>query len=239
MTEMISFGAGVNSVAMTIMLVKQGWRGPIVFADTGAEQPETYCYLKYFESEWLNPRGLEIVQLTPGQRDNESAMPLYDYCWQKGIVPYLASRWCTDKWKLRPLSVWCRGHGYNMRLLGFAADEARRAKLIEGRRYPLVEEGITRKECQRIIARAGLDVPIKSGCFFCPGQRLAGWERLYYDHPDLYEMAAQLEEHADEKHDSHITLDPHGISLREHAKRRWAGQMQMDLSQWIPCLCSL
>ncbi len=30
MTEMISFGAGVNSVAMTIMLVDEGWRVPIV-----------------------------------------------------------------------------------------------------------------------------------------------------------------------------------------------------------------
>lgn len=33
--ELISFGAGVNSVAMTILLVNEGWRGPIVFCDTG------------------------------------------------------------------------------------------------------------------------------------------------------------------------------------------------------------
>jgi hypothetical protein len=240
---MISFGAGVNSVAMAIMLIEDGWRGPIVFADTGSEWPETYCYVRIFNA-WLKERGLEITVLAPEQRQGETAIPLYDYCWQKGIVPYLAARWCTDKWKIKPLSRWCRAredqdNEYMDRLLGFAADEAHRAKLIEGRRYPLVEEGITRRECQRIIARAGLHVPIKSGCYFCPGQRLDGWRRLYYEYPDLYEKAARLEENADRRHESHITLDPHGISLREHAKRRWAGQMTMDLSQWLPCLCSL
>lgn len=33
--ELLSFGGGGNSVAMSIVLVEQGWRGPIVFADTG------------------------------------------------------------------------------------------------------------------------------------------------------------------------------------------------------------
>ena len=37
----------------------------------------------------------------------------------------------------------------------------------------------------------------------------------------------------------HATLDPHGISLTEHRRRRWQGQLQMDLSEWIPCLCKL
>ena len=60
MSEMISFGGGVNSVAMTIMLVEDGWRGPIVFSDTGGEWPETYCYLRTFGA-WLKEYGLEIV----------------------------------------------------------------------------------------------------------------------------------------------------------------------------------
>jgi len=237
MGEMISFGGGVNSVAMTIMLVEDGWRGPIVFADTGGEWPETYCYLRTF-GQWLQERGLEITILTPNQREGETAIALYDYCWDKRIIPYLMRRWCTDKWKLVPLSSWCNDHGYDMRLLGFASDEARRAKPIEGLRYPLLEEGITRRECQRIIARADLSMPIKSGCYFCPATRLDGWKRLYYEHPDLYEQAAQLENRARAEHGD-VALDPHGITLREHAKRRWQGQMQMDLSQWMPCLCTV
>jgi len=47
MTEMISFGAGVNSVAMTIMLVNSGWRGPIAFGDTEGEKPGFYWHAEY------------------------------------------------------------------------------------------------------------------------------------------------------------------------------------------------
>ena len=34
-TELLSFGGGVNSTALAILLINEDWRGPIVFADTG------------------------------------------------------------------------------------------------------------------------------------------------------------------------------------------------------------
>jgi len=240
MSEMISFGAGVNSVAMTIMLVNDGWRGPIVFADTGSEWPETYCYMRVFDV-WLKPRGLEITRLMPGSQwhQPERDCSLEEYCERWSILPLLATRWCSVRWKREPVHAWAEAHGYDVQLLGICADEPRRVRDTPGIRYPLYEEGITRRECQRIIGQEGLDIPLKSGCFFCPGQALADWRRLYHGHPDLYERAARLEDSASEKHDKVATLDTHGISLREHARRRWEGQMQMDLSAWLPCLCSV
>jgi hypothetical protein len=241
MAEMISFGAGVNSAAMAIMLVEQGWQGPIVFADTGSEWPETYCYMRYFETEYLKPRGLEITTLSPGSEwhQKERDCSLFDYCQRWNILPLLSSRWCSVRWKREPVHAWAKAHGYDMQLLGICASEPRRIRDTSGVRYPLYEEDITRRECQRIIQRAGLEIPLKSGCFFCPGQALADWKRLYHEHPDLYENAASLEDQASKAHDKNATLDSHGISLREHARRRWEGQIQMDLSQWMPCLCSL
>ena len=239
-TEMISFGAGVNSAAMTIMLVEQGWHGPIVMADPGAEHPETYCWMTYFEKEYLKPRGLEIIRILPGSPYHKrSDLPLYEFCLECGIVPYLASRWCSVEWKVTPLSNWAAEHGITTRFIGYASDEMHRAKDYEGRVYPLIDAGITRKGCLSIIAQAGLEAPVKSGCFFCPGMRLSGWKKLYFDYPDLYERAVALEKNATARHGKLITLDPHGISLRQHAERRWQGQMQMDLSQWLPCACRL
>ena len=239
--EMISFGAGVNSVAMTIMLVEDGWRGPIVFADTGSEWPETYCYLRYFESEWLKPRGLGVTVLSPGSEwhQKERDCSLEDYCKRWDILPLLSTRWCSVRWKREPVHAWAAAHEFDVQLLGISADEPRRIREDTGVRYPLYDEDITRRECQRIVQRAGLEVPTKSGCFFCPGQALVDWRRLYNEHPELYERAALLEDQASKAHTKHATLDSHGISLREHAKRRWAGQMKMDLSEWLPCLCSL
>jgi hypothetical protein len=247
MSEMVSFGAGVNSVAMTIMLVNDGWRGPIVFADTGGEWPETYCYLRTFEDEWLRPRGLEVTrvsvethpELYKDKRLTGDINTLEAFSLSRGIVPILASRWCTVMFKRDPLVNWRMAHNLDMTCLGISASEPRRVRDDPNVRYPLYEEGITRGGCRRIIQAEGLEQPIKSGCFFCPGQRLDNWRRLYYEHPDLYERAALMEETASAHCQKWATLDPHQISLREHARRRWKGQTMMDLSEWLPCLCTL
>lgn len=249
MSEMISFGAGVNSIAMTIMLVEQGWRGPIVWADTGGEWPETLCYMRSFEEQWLRPRGQEITRLSPATHAElyddkrlgglEGVETLEQYCQQRGIIPILAVRWCSVQFKRTPLVNWQKAHNISKACLGMSASEPHRIRDDPKVRYPLWEEGITRGECRRIIARAGLEQPIKSGCFFCPGQALDDRRRLFYEHPDLYSRAIALEDNASLRNRKEATLDPHGISLREHAARRWEGQMTMDLSQWLPCLCSL
>jgi len=242
--EMISFGAGVNSVAMAVMLVNNGWRGPIVFADTGGEHPETYCYLEYF-GRWLAERGMEITVLSPAthpelyDKRERATGTLEEFCLMRGIVPLLASRWCSQEWKQRALDKWRKAHDIPITLQGICASEPRRIRDDPFVRYPLYEDDITRGECGRIIQRAGLQVPIKSGCFFCPGQRLASWQRLYYDHPELYERAALIEDNAQRNGQKWATLDPHGFTLREHARRRWEGQMEMDLSEWLPCACGL
>jgi len=246
MPEMISFGGGVNSVAMTIMLVEQGWRGPIVFADTGGEWPETYCYLRTFE-DWLEPHGLSITRVSvathPELYDDKRLGGLVDtlegYCLHRGIIPLLAVRWCTVEFKRTPLENWREAHDIGRTLLGISASEPRRIRDDPNVRYPLWQNAITRGECRRIIQEAGLPQPIKSGCFFCPGQRLDNWQRLYHEHRDLYERAIAIEDNASESNQKWATLDPHGISLRQHAKKRWNGQTRMDFTEWLPCLCSL
>lgn len=241
--EMISFGAGINSVAMTILLVEQGWRGDIVFADTGNEHPDTYCYMEYFEREYLKPRGLDIVCLVPGDayHDREAQEPLEDYCLRIGIIPLLAMRWCSIRWKRKPLKAFCQVHGIHADLLGISSDEPGRVRYDdESKRYPLVNANINRAECYRVIQRSGLQIPRKSACFFCPGHALGEWKNLFYEHPELYERACQMEEVATRKrrNGSTAAFRTDG-TLRQLAARRWQGQIEMDLSHWLPCICAL
>lgn len=241
MSEMVSFGCGVNSVRMTIDLVEGGWRGPIVFVNTEGEHPDTYCYMDYFEREFLAQRGLAITRLEPGSEyhSKKASVGLEKYCLQKGIIPLLAVRWCSVEWKRDPLQRWGKAHGVDIHLLGISTDEPRRVRDDSMVRYPLIEAGINRAECRRGIQRAGLLIPRKSGCWFCPGANLAARRLLYHEHPDLYERGIAMEDNASEHCQKRATLDPHGISLRQHRERRWEGQMQMDLSQWLPCACRL
>lgn len=60
-------------------------------------------------------------------------------------------------------------------------------------RYPLREWGLTRQDCGRIISAAGLPIPPKSACFFCPAMRLIEIERLKVLDPELYALAVEME----------------------------------------------
>ena len=244
----VSYGAGVNSTAMTILLVNEGWRGEIVMADTGTEWPETYCYLDYFESEWLAPRDLSITQLGPEWRQEKRARELpglIEYCEHYRMIPLAGVRWCTHMFKVDP----CQAYHDGEYLLGIAVDEEHRQPT---KPRPLVDRGITREGCIQIIQAEGLDVPQKSGCYICPFQRNDQWRQLWRLHPELIERAARLEERATERvrakrgqHWPPATLDPSGtITLRQ---RIMAFENQIELpgidmdalQRFQPCICGL
>lgn len=62
--------------------------------------------------------------------------------------------------------------------------------------YPLVEWGHDREQCQKIITRAGLPVPMKSACFFCPASKKHEILWLQKNHPDLLQRALHIEQKA-------------------------------------------
>lgn len=203
MSEMVSFGAGVNSVAATIRLVLRGWRGPIVLADPGAEDPDTYCYLSLFE-RWLGKFGLTVTRLSPETNPElytpSYRMPLLAKCKSKGIVPIMFNRWCTTEYKRVPLTRWAKANGIDTQFIGISTEERHRAARTEtagiALEYPLLDWGWSRRDCKEFIASVGLPVPPKSGCWFCPFQSRSDWRRLYDCRPDLFEQAIELDEAA-------------------------------------------
>ena len=61
------------------------------------------------------------------------------------------------------------------------------------------EPPLRRVDCERIITAAGLPVPGKSACWFCPLHRRMYWAELRRDHPDLFERSCQLEDLLNER----------------------------------------
>ena len=51
--------------------------------------------------------------------------------------------------------------------------------------YPLAQWRDDRPACERIIRAAGLPVPMKSACFFCPASKKHEILWLREHHPDL------------------------------------------------------
>lgn len=89
--------------------------------------------------------------------------------------------------------------------MGISLDEIERANRKpqphERVVYPLVGVGedtglkLRRSDCERIIRAAGLPVPPKSACYFCPFHSLDAWADMRREEPVEFELAADLEAH--------------------------------------------
>src|SRR5438128_1023599 len=87
------------------------------------------------------------------------------------------------------------GLGVDSKAIGYDAGPAdsRRFRYEEDDQYrywyPLFEWRLDREDCKRIITAAGLPVPMKSACFFCPASKKHEIVWLQEHHPDLLERA--------------------------------------------------
>lgn len=244
----LSFGAGVNSTALAILLVNEGWRGHIVFSDTGTEWPDTYCFMDYFEREWLKPSGLQIERLGAEWRSASRCVSLLELCEQRRMIPVGNKRWCTTDYKRHPLGKWMSRHGYEREteMLGIAADESWR---MATRVRPLCDRGIDRDGCVKIIQAEGLDVPRKSGCYICPFQRDSQWRELWQRYPELFARAEALEidiTRNGRKKNAPCALAMDGKTTLAQRRLRYESQMGLldpvdmdELLEYRPCVCHL
>lgn len=232
MRRYLSFGGGVNSTALYILLEYEGVGFEAVFADHGAEWPETYEHI-----EWMQANGHPVTVLEA----RRNGQLLYDYYWQHSMIPVRMLRHCTEHFKVRVL------HSYFEEpceeLLGFDAGEAHRADRMDRPNisFPLVERDIDRKGCVRIIQGAGWPVPRKSGCYFCPFQRVGQWEELSVKHPGLLDKAVALEQRCNEaletKERPPLYLGGHDlpasiIASGRFARRLWRKQQKGQTNFW-------
>lgn len=178
MKEYLSHGMGVNSTALMLLLLDEGRDFESVFVDHQGDYPETYEYLEY-----LQDKGYEITALKPSVSWKGKWSNIYDYFHFHKSIPLMRWRVCTWKFKIntfnKHIETPCKVY------LGFDSEEKSRVWKRRGRvknkvteEYPLIERGISRKGCKRIIKEHGLNVPRKSGCFFCPFQKLSEWKKL-------------------------------------------------------------
>lgn len=188
MKQYLSFGGGVNSTAMTLLLQDQGIDFEAVFVDTGNEWPETYEYLNYLRDE-----GWAFTWLKP---DVESTQSLYDYLLKYRILPSIFVRCCTSKFKTGPFNKYIEKPCTVF--IGYDYGEYKKRHLRDKEdiiyKLPLVDYRMTRRACIGYIKKHGLRVPPKSGCWFCPFQGVKGFKRLRNTHPELYQRAIELEE---------------------------------------------
>ena len=208
--RVVSFGGGVNSTAMLIGMHERGIRpDAILFADTGGEMPATYAHLDDV-LRWCHDVGFPELQSVRYHESRHGT--LETECLNNNTLPSKAFGFagCSVKWKRQPMdrwlaewepakAAWERGE-LVQRLIGIHYGETRRGRIPNDSKfayvYPLREWKWGQEECESAHARAGLRVPCKSACFFCPSMRKAEVIRLANEHPDLFERAVAIEDNA-------------------------------------------
>jgi len=191
----LSFGGGVNTTALSLLLLWMGRKIEHIFSDLGlgAEHPRTVAFIESY-SEMVREAGCKFIIIGPNSlcRIPSERMPLLEYIELHRCSPRVPGpRWCTVSFKIRPIHKYARLKFYGQ-LIGFSSEEAGRVSDQAGLYYPLVEADIDRQDCYGIIDAFGICNPGKSGCMFCPRVSRRQIYELWQD--DLIDHRVQVEE---------------------------------------------
>lgn len=243
MRNYLSFGGGVNSVALHLMLLDQGVDFESVFVHHGTDWPETYQYVAGFQW-WLKANGHKpITVLRPKVRTKDGIVfeNLYNYYAYTKTIPTRISRACTDRFKVTTLQKYFVTPCFCY--IGIDADEAHRAKPSYKKgieiRWPLIEHEIGRAGCIEIIKNNGLPVLPKSGCYICPFMRRSEYQRLRRQEPGLFCAAQKLESEVTKKRilAGKSPLFSRDIKLESYICESQTSMLAEDV--YPPCQCEL
>lgn len=218
--RVVSFGGGVQSTAL-LVLAAQGkidYR-TFLFANVGddSENPATLRYVKDIAKPFAAQHDLAIIEVRRTRRNGTPYPTILETVVGPTRTLVIPSRTpngfmrrnCTQDWKITVLARWQREHGASEEqpasvALGISVDELHRARSNSRDKaqrldYPLLTLRMDRSDCRSVILEAGLPIPEKSSCWFCPFHSNTDWQRMRDDDPATFAKAVALEETLNEK----------------------------------------
>lgn len=225
--RVIAYGGGVQSTAM-LVLAAQGKLDYqyALFANVGddSEYPDTLDYVRDVARPWAEGQtpGVDVFELKKTMirgpragevdtlmdrlvRPDSKSIPIPVFMSEGGLT----NRACTVDYKINVMARWLKESGATAEnpalvAIGISTDEYQRARSSstiphERMVYPLLDLGLSRQDCANVIHRAGLRVPPKSSCFFCPFHSPQTWMELRRDKPELFYKSVLLENDINDK----------------------------------------
>jgi len=254
----MSMGGGVQSTACLVLAAQGQIDFPIfLFANVGAdsENPDTLRYIEEYSKPYAAAHGIEFHELqripTRG-KSKAQVQTVYGHVAGNNrsvIIPVKmgngapGNRKCTDMFKIQLVSNWQRAQGATADNpavcgLGISMDEIQRMRndsriKTQVLEYPLIDLRLTRQDCRNIIAAAGLPVPPKSACWFCPFQKHSEWTEMKRTRPAMFQQAIELEDRINDKRNAfgrdRVYLHPSLVPLDQ------AVGLQYSLFEDEPC----
>lgn len=218
-----SYGGGVQSTALLVLASQGRIEFPLMlFANVGdqAENPETLAYYHQHAVPFAEAHGIELVELRWVDRTGRTRDLYEDLLRQENslTIPLrdsggFGNRKCTGRYKIDIVARELRHRGATAEqpaqvALGFSVDEIERARPGVDRKHPwtvrvhpLLDLGLSRRDCLRVVADAGLPQPPKSSCWFCPYQGREQWRQRRRHQPELWARAVALDSTLSDRHE--------------------------------------
>lgn len=186
--KVLSLGWGVQSFTLAAMAALDEIEKPdvAIHADTGHEFSGTYAFARW-NASYLRFRGISVVVA------NHEKHNIIDK-WGGVQLPAFTQtpkgagqirRQCTYEWKMRPMRQWLQEHrnGEPVEMwIGISTDEFQRMRDSDVKyitnRYPLIEMGMSREDCDTWLFNHKLPTPPKSACTFCPFHTTKEWRSI-------------------------------------------------------------
>lgn len=215
MKTALSFGGGVDSSTILAMALNRPLAASllgitldelnaalphfdeIVFADTGAESAATMANIARFK-EVSEAAGFtfHIVRKAPTKRAPDRSIT--EWVMRLGTVPVMGGgkHICSKKFKGEAIEA---AIGTRHFLIGIEANEGRRLVFDAPKdgstfSHPLVDLGITREQCERLLPALGFDGVEKSSCVFCPFKSEEELRFMFHNDREAWELCEAVEE---------------------------------------------
>jgi hypothetical protein len=248
-----SFGCGVQSVAALVLAARGDIDYPLfLFANVGSDSENlgTLRYLTRFAIPFAADHGIELVELHKLRRNGQRVTLLERIRESGSSVPIPmrmsngapGNRQCTGDFKIAVVAKELKRRGASRSDpavvgLGISLDEYQRARsdsrvAHEVLEYPLLDLRLTRSDCVALIGQAGLPVPPKSACWFCPFQSPASFQRMRHDDLPLYTEVVSLERMMI---DRRARLGKDAVFMTRFGRpldQVTSDQMTLDLADW-------
>jgi 3'-phosphoadenosine 5'-phosphosulfate sulfotransferase (PAPS reductase)/FAD synthetase len=194
MRVVVWFSAGAASAVAAKLVLAEG-PATLVYTDPGSEHPDNQRFMADCE-EWF---GQEIIQLCSEKYEDTWAV------WEHRrflVSPQGAP--CTIELKKKMRQQFERPT--DIQVFGYTHEEQDRADLFRDNnpgvtlRTPLIEQGLNKAECFRLIQQAGIDLPVmyklgyrNNNCIGCVKGGMGYWNKIRRDFPDVFNRMAKLE----------------------------------------------
>ena len=201
MLNLVSFSGGKDSTAMILKMLENNENvDDIIFCDTKMEFPAMYEHIEKFEKyigqkitrlEFSTPF-IELMLYREIKRGKHKGQ--HGYGWARPNA-----RYCTT-YKTQAINKYIRNTYKNtdfIQCVGIALDEPNR--IHDNKRYPLVEYGMTEKDCLEYCYSHGFnwnglyEIFDRLSCFICPLKSLKEVEAIYNNFPNLWEYMKWLD----------------------------------------------